>query len=40
LLHLMIIDVLATGLALRIGGGKLQPLLKEMKDNLRNKRYA
>ena len=40
LLHLMIIDVVATGLALRIGGGKLQPLLKEMKDNLRNKRYA
>lgn len=40
LLHLMIIDVVATGLALRIGGNKLQPLLKEMKDNLRNKRYA
>ncbi|MFC6282650.1 MULTISPECIES: MurR/RpiR family transcriptional regulator [Polaromonas] len=39
LLHLMIIDVLATCLALRIGG-KLQPLLKEMKNNLRNKRYT
>ena len=39
LLHLMIIDVLATCLALRIGS-KLQPLLKEMKNNLRNKRYA
>ena len=39
LLHLMIIDVLATCLALRIGA-KLQPLLKEMKNNLRNKRYA
>jgi len=39
LLHLMIIDVLATCLALRIGG-KLQPLLKEMKNNLQNKRYA
>ena len=39
LLHLMIIDILATCLALRIGG-KLQPLLKEMKNNLRNKRYA
>ena len=39
LLHLMIIDILATCLALRIGA-KLQPLLKEMKDNLRNKRYA
>ena len=39
LLHLMIIDILATCLALRIGG-KLQPLLQEMKNNLRNKRYA
>jgi len=26
--------------ALRIGGNKLQPMLKEMKNNLRNKRYA
>ncbi len=40
LLHLMIIDVLATTVALRIGGGKLQPLLREMKNNLRAKRYA
>ena len=39
LLHLMIIDILATCLALRIGG-KLQPMLKEMKNNLRSKRYA
>ena len=39
LLHLMIIDILATCLALRIGG-KLQPLLREMKTNLRGKRYA
>ena len=39
LLHLMIVDILATCLALRIGG-KLQPLLKEMKNNLRSKRYA
>jgi RpiR family carbohydrate utilization transcriptional regulator len=39
LLHLMIIDILATCLALRIGG-KLQPLLMEMKNNLRSKRYA
>ena len=39
LLHLMVIDILATCLALRIGG-RLQPLLKEMKNNLRNKRYA
>jgi RpiR family carbohydrate utilization transcriptional regulator len=40
LLHLMIIDVLATTVALRIGGGKLQPMLQEMKNNLRTKRYA
>ncbi|MES2189321.1 MAG: SIS domain-containing protein [Pseudomonadota bacterium] len=39
LMHLMVIDILATCLALRIGG-KLQPLLKEMKNNLRNKRYT
>ncbi len=40
LLHLLIIDVLATCVALRIGGDKLQPLLSEMKNNLRSKRYA
>jgi RpiR family carbohydrate utilization transcriptional regulator len=40
LLHLMIIDILATCVALRIGGEKLQPLLKEMKNNLRSKRYT
>jgi RpiR family carbohydrate utilization transcriptional regulator len=39
LLHLLIIDVLATCVALRIGS-PLQPLLKQMKNNLRNKRYA
>ena len=39
LLHLMVIDVLATCVALRIGA-KLQPLLKEMKSNLKSKRYA
>jgi RpiR family transcriptional regulator, carbohydrate utilization regulator len=39
LLHLVIIDVLATAVALRIGPS-LQPLLREMKNNLRNKRYA
>ena len=39
LLHLMIIDILATCVALRIGP-KLQPLLKEMKNNLHNKRYT
>ena len=40
LLHLMILDILATCVALRIGGGKLQPLLSEMKHNLRSKRYT
>ena len=40
LMHLMVLDVLATAVALRIGGAKLQPLLKEMKNNLRSKRYA
>ena len=39
LLHLVIIDVLATAVALRIGP-RLQPLLREMKNNLRNKRHA
>jgi RpiR family carbohydrate utilization transcriptional regulator len=39
LLHLVIVDVLATAVALRIGS-RLQPLLREMKNNLRNKRYA
>ena len=40
LMHLMVIDVVATCVALRIGGTKLQPLLKEMKNNLRSKRYT
>ena len=40
LLHLMIIDILATAVALRVGSPKLQPLLQDMKNNLRNKRYA
>jgi RpiR family carbohydrate utilization transcriptional regulator len=40
LMHLMVIDVVATCVALRIGGAQLQPLLKEMKNNLKSKRYA
>jgi RpiR family carbohydrate utilization transcriptional regulator len=40
LLHLMIIDILATNLALRIGASTLQPLLQGMKNNLRTKRYT
>ena len=40
LMHLMIIDILATCVALRIGSSRLQPLLSEMKHNLRSKRYT
>jgi RpiR family transcriptional regulator, carbohydrate utilization regulator len=40
LLHLVIIDVLATCVALRIGAATLEPVLREMKNNLRSKRYA
>jgi RpiR family carbohydrate utilization transcriptional regulator len=40
LLHLMIIDILATSMALRIGGDTLQPVLRDMKNNLRSKRYT
>ena len=40
LLHLMIIDILVTAVALRIGSATLQPLLSEMRQNLRSKRYA
>ncbi len=40
LLHLLIIDILATCVALGIGSEKLQPGLSEMKANLRNKRYT
>ena len=40
LLHLLIIDILATCVALRIGSATVQPKLREMKNNLRSKRYA
>ena len=40
LLHLMIIDVLVTTVALRIGSTALQPMLRNMKNNLLNKRYS
>jgi RpiR family carbohydrate utilization transcriptional regulator len=40
LLHLMIVDVLATAVALRIGSTQLQPMLRHMKQNLLNKRYS
>ena len=39
LLHLLIIDIRATRVALRIGA-QLQPQLKEIKNNLRSKRYT
>ena len=39
LLHLLIIDILATTVALRIGEA-LQPMLRDMKNNLRSKRYT
>ena len=40
LLHLLMIDVLATCVALRIGSAKVQPQLQQMKENLRKKRYT
>ncbi len=40
LLHLMIIDILTTGVALRLGSAGLRPVLQEIKKNLRAKRYA
>jgi RpiR family carbohydrate utilization transcriptional regulator len=39
MLHLMIIDILTTGVALRLGQG-LRPALQEIKRNLRAKRYV
>ena len=40
LLHLLIVDILTTGVALRLGSAQLRPLLQEIKRNLRAKRYA
>ena len=40
LLHLLIIDILATCMALRLGADVVQPRLREMKNNLRSKRYT
>ena len=39
LLHLVVIDILTTGVALRLGSA-LRPMLQEIKRNLRAKRYA
>ncbi len=40
LMHLMIIDILATCVALRLDGQRLLPMLQDMKDKLRSKRYT
>ena len=40
LLHLMIVDILTTGVALRLGSERLRPTLQEIKKNLRTRRYA
>ena len=40
LLHLLVIDVLTTGVALRLGSAQLRPMLQEIKKNLRARRYA
>jgi len=40
LLHLLIIDILTTGVALRMGSTQLRPLLQEIKKNLRQRRYV
>ena len=37
---LLIIDILTTGGALRLGSTELRPLLQEIKKNLRARRYA
>jgi RpiR family transcriptional regulator, carbohydrate utilization regulator len=39
LLHLMIVDILTTGVALRLGQD-MRPVLQEIKRNLRSRRYA
>ncbi|MBZ8138570.1 transcriptional regulator [Rubrivivax gelatinosus] len=40
LLHLTVVDILATGVALRLGYAALRPALAEIKKNLRTRRYA
>ena len=40
LLHLLIIDILTTGVALRLGSARLRPMLQAIKKNLRERRYA
>lgn len=40
LLHLVIVDILTTGVALRLGSATLRPMLQAIKRNLRERRYA
>ncbi|MFT3819501.1 MAG: SIS domain-containing protein [Rubrivivax sp.] len=40
LLHLVIVDILTTGVALRLGSAGLRPMLAEIKKNLRLRRYV
>jgi RpiR family carbohydrate utilization transcriptional regulator len=40
LLHLAIIDILTTGVALRLGSESLRPMLQEIKKTLRARRYV
>ena len=40
LLHLLIIDILSTGVALRLGSTRLRPLLRGVKQALRERRYV
>ena len=40
LLHLIVIDILTTAVALRLPGETLRPMLQEIKKNLRTRRYA
>lgn len=40
LLHLVIVDILTTGVALRLGSARLRPMLQAIKRNLRERRYA
>jgi len=40
LLHLVIVDILSTGVALRLDAGRLQPLLQEVKRRLRSRRQV
>ena len=40
LLHLSIIDILTTGVALQLGSARLRPMLQEIKKSLRVRRYV